>query len=89
MEITKEMQEFARFASTTFAAWGFKNIGNVMNGKKSEKDYYYDMLCMLLTHFNGDNNKVWRFIEFEMLPEEVAKCHQYITCAHAELEKKG
>ena len=48
IEISKEEQEFARFASTTFATWGFEHTDKLMKKQMTRKQYIPEMLIEYL-----------------------------------------
>ncbi len=89
IEISKEEQEFARFASTTFATWGFEHTDKLMKKQMTRKQYIHEMLLLILTQFQGDAQKAWRFLDYALTPNEVKECQQYVVYARQELVKNG
>lgn len=89
IEISKEEREFARFASTTFATWGFEHTDKLMKKQMTRKQYIHEMLLLILTQFQGNADKAWRFIEYALTPDEVKECQQYVVYARQELVKNG
>lgn len=86
---TKEDIEFAEFATHEFATWGFINLGKVIKKQKPYKEYLQEMLLLVLTHFQGDAPKAWRFLKSNLTDKEYQDCEKYVVYARQELVKNG
>ena len=86
---TKEEVEFAKFASKTFATWGFEHLTKVQQKKITYKQYIHEMLMLVMAQFQGDVDKCWRFLAYALDESTFQDCYNYVISARQELAKIG